>query len=270
MSSKLAIALAANGSTGKNDLVALVSEVEATLLAARETIALEEDRILDLANETPDRSRDLISKSQLVIERLSKGLVALNERIQQIDAAEYARSWNEQADELEAQQDRLAQRWIDLYWGFIEQFPKLYAEIDALDKRIAEHNGKAPRGRSRRVIETELRARNLKGYDADNPRLRDNLKLVHPKTGRICFPPEPVNYAALAMVEAVQRLEQKHAGLYSSDWHEFESARQAQLRREAAAREEGLRAKSAADRRKYESKLLAADRKARGIVEETP
>ena len=111
---------------------------------------------------------------------------------------------------------------------------------------------------------------NIDRDNSDNPRLRDNLKLVHPKTGRICFPPEPVNYAALAMVEAVQRLEQKHAGLYSSDWHEFESARQAQLRREAAAREEGLRAKSAADRRKYESKLLAADRKARGIVEETP
>jgi len=265
LDSRIAAALAAHGKANKDDLAALVAEAEQAVAAARDTIATEGERALDIANDDPDRSHDLIRKAELRIARLDKALPLLRTRIRTIDETEHARAWHKAADRIEGERDALAAELRELYPDFVEQLADLYSRIDALDGAIARLHSAAPRGETRRLVGAEPQARDIPGFCAAQPGLREHLKLPDwSEPSRIAYPPEPgLNPLAGAMVAAAGAFERKHSGLYSSDWHAAQKLAAEQARAESARLAE-IEAREAAEaKRKFEQAVLEQDKRAR-------
>jgi hypothetical protein len=265
LDSRIASALAANGKASRDDLAALVAEAESAIAETRETIDLESDRALDIANPDHDRSHDLIRTAERNLARLGKAIPLLKARIRQIDEAEYARQWHAAADRIESDRDALAQELAGLYPDIVEQLGDLFARIDANEAAIDRLHGQAPWGERRRLVGPEQRARGLQSFSAAQPPLRDHLALPDwDETSRIAFPPPaPLNPYAGTMVAAAQAVERKTAGLYSSDWHAAQKLADEQTRAEFARLAEIEAAKQAEAKRKFEAAVLADDRRAR-------
>ena len=87
LDTRIAKALNANGKAADRDLlVALNNEAADEIDALRATIAAEEGRLLDITNETPDKSQEVIASARLRVERLTKVILEeLHPRIEAFD-----------------------------------------------------------------------------------------------------------------------------------------------------------------------------------------
>jgi hypothetical protein len=266
LDARIAAALAVNGKTGRDTLAALAREAEATLVAAQELAALENERLLDISNDNPDASDAAIARAERTIARLTAALPKLRARIRDIEADQYAKDWHAAANKLEAERDKLAAELAALYSSLVEQLAALYARIDANEAAIDQLNSQAPYGEQRRLVGAELRARGLQSYSAAQPRLREHLKLPDwHEPHRIAFPP-PVPLLSPyveAMVGLAQAIERKEAGLYSDNWFAAQQYADEQARAERDRVAEIEAKQQAEARRRYEQALLEADYRAR-------
>jgi hypothetical protein len=263
LDSRIAAALSANGKASKDDLVALVAEAEQAIAAARDTIATEGERALDITNDDPDASDAAIQKAERNLARLDKALPLLRDRIRQIEATEYARQWHAAADRIESERDKLAGELAERYPAFVEKLAALFDRIDALDGAIGQLHSAAPRGETRRLVGAEPQARGLQSFSAAQPALRDHLALPDlSEPSRIAYPPQVgLNPLAGAMIEAAQAIERKSSTLYSSDWHVAEKLAAEQARAESDRLAALEAAKQAEAKRKFEQAVLADDRR---------
>lgn len=262
------IADALNGKhPARSELAALVVEAVAAVEAARAQITAETAHAEDINNDDPDASEELVRQAERNIKRLTKAVAELRPRIQQIEAAEYAEAWRERADVIEAERDELAKELSELYPGCVERVVNLYARIDANTAGINRLHAAAPHGEWRRLVDAELKSRGLDGYNAENPPLRDNLRLPDPdRTSNISFPPPaPLNPYFEATQGAMAALNQKIALAYSPDWHEAARMRDEEERVLRAKLKEEADRKAAQEKAEYERALLRADRARRGL-----
>jgi hypothetical protein len=265
LDARIASALAASGKAKRDVLVALVTEAEQAIAEARETIATESERLLDIANDDPDASDAAVHKAERSIARLTAALPKLRDRIRQIGEAEHAESWHTQADKLESERDKLADELAELYPSLVERLADLFSRIDTLDDAIGRLHAQAPLGEARRLTGPEQRARGLTAYSAAQPPLREHLKLPDwDEPHRIAYPPPaPLNPFSAAMVAAAQAVERKSLGLYSPDWAAAEKYAAEQARNESDRLAEIEAAKQAEAKRRFEQAVLEDDRRAR-------
>lgn len=236
---KRVLAALADGGIDKGDLVSLLSDVEKAIADAEHVIATESARALELETESPDDCVLAIKKAELRIERLRKAVPKLEDKIQRLVAREVAASWARQFDSLKNERDALAKELSALYPPFVQNLANLFARIDALDARISALNAHAPHGEVRRLLETELKARSLDRFSAEQPPLRETLKLPDPGyTREVCFPPPvPMDAYYDAMRGAAAALARKHEATYSDHWYEAKKLRDQATREEIENRE---------------------------------
>ena len=72
------------------ELSALWQESLDAIWSAKTTIETETERSLDLSNSDPDTADDKIRKAQRTVDRLSRAIPQLKDRVEQIDVREYA------------------------------------------------------------------------------------------------------------------------------------------------------------------------------------
>lgn len=242
---RVAAALADTDIT-KNELIALVDEANAAIKAAEQTIQVESERELDLQNDDPDKSDELIRKSKRLVARFTKAIPELAKKIDKITAAEYSAKWHDAFDRIEAERDNLARELATLYPSFVQNIIDLFNRIDACDAKIGQLARAAPStsyqsNEYRRLLEVELVARGLDSFDRFNPPIRENLKLPDPNnTCETIFPPQQ-NFSLMAlnaMQPALRAMIQKDAVACSPDWAGAQKIEEQRIRAEAEKRDE--------------------------------
>ena len=81
LDSRISAALSANGEASRDTLTALIAEANNSIRIANTVIETETPSLLDLDNDDPDRSRELIASNKLKIERLTLAIPQLQSRI---------------------------------------------------------------------------------------------------------------------------------------------------------------------------------------------
>ncbi len=263
----------ADDTADRDTLVALWQEACDAAVAAKAIIDAETPRILDLSNPDPSASDNAVRKARRTVERLTAATHQFAARVKKIDTAAYAVNWNAEADKVEAERDKLANELAKRYPAIVAELIELFTRIDANTAAISDLHGKAPSGKwgetPRRLLDAELTARNLDGYSAEQPPLRDKLQLPDFAHSRdIAFPPPaPLNPFIHVMVNAARVYETRVAGRYSDHWHEAKAIEDEQKRAEIAQREAELAAQEAEAKAAFERKVVEEDRARRTRVD---
>lgn len=257
-----------NESADRTCLVALWQEALNTIDAAKQTVEAESEHALDVANPDPDASDEKARRAALTIDRLTRAIPRLKARVDQIDTAAFSDAWHAEADRLKSERDKLADELAEMYPQFVEKITDLYARIDANTAAIGNLHARAPRDECRRLSDAELAARGLQSYTAEQPRLRDNLKLPDFDRPRdIVFPPPPpLNLYFVAAEGALTAMAAKYALSCGPDWAAAKAIEDEQKRAEIAKREDALAAEAAEQKRAYFQHLLDEDRRRRGLA----
>lgn len=247
---------------GLPELRALLKEAEDARVTAQKIIDVESRHILDPTNRDPDMSESRLRRANRTIDRLGQAIPALQARVRHLELVEYRQEWNCCADELQKQTKELAVELREIYPSFLATIAELYSDIDRLETAVQQLHARAPIGEARRLLATELQARELPYFDAVHPPLRTHLKLPFWERSRdIAFPPDPTyewNQRALMANEAMaERMRQKYATAGSAAWSEAQELQIKQQETEHAARDAELEAKRAAEKAKYEAALRA-------------
>jgi hypothetical protein len=146
LDARIATALKLNGDADRDTLVALIQEAIEAIAFANVTIEAETPKLLDLSNETPDKSRELIESNKLKIERLTLAVPQLQSRVDTIDHETAVANWN-------GEYNALIETATALFDELGETYPELLIKLMDLRDRIVEthwafHNlgQRAPKG----------------------------------------------------------------------------------------------------------------------------
>ena len=126
LNSRIVAALSANGEASRDVLVALIDEATLTIDIARKVIETEEPSLLDLENETPDKSRELVASNKLKIERLTLAIPQLQQRIDAIDRETALAEWDAEADRHREQSNKIFDELAKIYPGFLAKIMDLF------------------------------------------------------------------------------------------------------------------------------------------------
>lgn len=235
------------------------------ITAAKETVTTKSERALALENAEPDESDRKVRTAQRMVERLTKAIHKLKAKIDQIDIINYSAEWHERANELASERDALAEELRQLYPEFVTKLADLFHRIDENALDIEHLHGYAPRGENRRLIDSELKARGLESYSAAQPKLRDALRLPDwNQPFQIAYPVSmPLNPYAQLMLAQVKAVENKQAGMFTSDWAEARKLVDEQTRIEMDKQAAKNAADEAVKKRDYERAVVEQDRRAR-------
>ena len=224
-----------------------------------EIIKIETPRIMDLSNPTPDASNAAITSANLKIARLNKALPLLRARVDTIDRETALAECNEEADKHRAESDAIYEELKQLYPPFLQKMMDLYIRARANAAAFNELKRCPPKG-------ADLRFFPAMPYESFWLNLRlpswNNPGVVYPERQT----PEQVAWAqqvmfTRAMCEQTKAIEQKHAQLYSSDWHAVHAEINRKKAEEDDKAEQELKAKDQAARDQYYKELAEAERR---------
>lgn len=268
LDAKISVALA-DKTASRETLVSLWQEALDTIEKERESAAAESKRVYDLSNADPDMSEDRARRAQRTIDRLSHAIPLLKQRVTVLDAEAYAKTWHAEVDKIKIERDALADELAALYPTFVAKIADLFARIDQNTAAISDLHGKAFAGEERRLADAEQMARNVAAYTAEQPRLRENLRLPDWERPRdIAYPAPPaVNPYAAHMQTIIAEIARKEALTSGPNWHEAKKLEDEATRAEIAKREAELAAQAAEAKRHFERQVQADDRRRRGLVD---
>jgi len=170
------IATALSSDTTSDVVEKLITEVEVTAVTADAAAERAGDRALDPTVIDPATRREA-EDAAFTRDRLRAALPRLQERLQQIQAAEYAARWEAEFEQVEGRRNELAQEFAATYPRFAAQLVELFSRAEAVDKEVSRVNGSAPAGEHRRLLGVELSARGLDGFTRDEPSIARAVQL---------------------------------------------------------------------------------------------
>lgn len=150
LDARIAAVLATNGEADRDALMALWQEAWDAIKMAETVIEAETPRLLDLSNDEPDKSRELIESSKLRIERLTKAILEIKPRVAALDQEAALEAWTAEAAVLRKEAN-------DIY----HETRKLYKPIVAL------LNDLFLKGRANATAFNDLKRRAPSGADTD-------------------------------------------------------------------------------------------------------
>ena len=259
LDSRISAALSANGEASRDTLTALIAEANNSIRIANTVIETETPSLLDLDNDDPDRSRELIASNKLKIERLTLAIPQLQSRIGAIDAETALKTWNDEADRLREQSNKIYDELKALYPGFLQKMMDLFDQGKRNASAFQSHKRKAPPGAD-------------VWFDAATPHSTFWIDIQLPSWTKphVTFPlrqtPEQIAWAQQvaftnAMCAQTKAIEAKHAQMHSPDWAgAYDEIHKRKAEADAKAEQE-LKQKDLEARQNYYLSLQEAERK---------
>jgi hypothetical protein len=212
--------------TTSAELAALIEATETAIVTADAAADAERERALDpLVSPDAGKARAAMDHAAFTRDRLHTVLPRLKQRLQKVQAAEYAARWQADYERVQAKRDVLAAEYAQLYPKLVSQITDLFGRAAECDRNVARINGSAPRGEHRRLREVELMARNLERFTRDEPSITKELKLPDwDQPTKLAWPPHrPSNWSSVTPA-------MHHPG---ADWHSEIEARNLARRQES-------------------------------------
>jgi hypothetical protein len=247
------IATALSADTASEVVAILIAEVETAIVAADKAAEMEREKTLDpLVSPDAAKARVSMEDAAFTRDRLRTVLPRLQQRLNELRAAEFAARWEPDFRQVEAKRDELAQEFAELYPKLVGQLVELFERIEAADKEISRINGSAPAGEHRRLRQTELVARGFDNFSRADPPITKAVQLPDwTNSEKMIWPPPQPSMAAVFAMSMVP----SHDPRYTADW--AAAQKEDNVRRAATearwAEEEAAR--QAESKRQYEASL---------------
>jgi hypothetical protein len=114
-------------------------------------------------------ARGAAEDSEFRAARLRNGLARLRELHHEAEMRERLKAWHEAADDLTVKRDALAAEFKTRYPAIASWLPDVLQRMAEMDRAIEALNASAPGYESRRLLPTELVARNADGWGVSKP-----------------------------------------------------------------------------------------------------
>jgi hypothetical protein len=255
------IAAALTSDIPSADIAALVAETEAAISQVEAAAEAEREMALDpLASPDAAKARTAMEDAAFTRDRLRTVLPRLQERLQQVQAAEYAARWEADFEEVEGRRNEMAQEYVATYPRLVAQFVDILHRAEAVDRDVSRVNGSAPAGEHRRLAEVELAARNLESFSTANPSIAKMLQLPDfEHSARLAWPP-PTPSLAAQVAASMASMIRPHPG---ANWASEREGRTHELREE---HERIIAHYDAAARAREEREAAEAQKRGKGAV----
>jgi hypothetical protein len=194
---RIATALADDATS--STLSALIEEIEAVATAADAEAEQARVRVLDPTVIDAHKARIALEAATFRRDRLQAALSALVQRLQEVQAAEYAARWKSEYERVEAERDELARKYAE-YPKLVARLVDLFESAKAVDEKVSRINRSGPPGEHRRLLGVSLPRTVLKA--SKGVQLPDWAR-----SARIAWrPPRPFDPASFAPVPFDRRL----------------------------------------------------------------
>jgi hypothetical protein len=245
------IVAALEADVNSSDLSALIERTEVAISKADQAAETARTKALDPAlSPDPKTARAAMEDAVFIRDRLHGLKPRLQQRLQQVEAAEAHARWLAVYERVSTMVEESARRFAK-YPELIDELISLFQDAEAVDKEVARVNGSAPPGEHRRLRQVELVARGLDNFSRADPPITKAVQLADwMHSDRLVWPPPQPSLAlfAMSMVPA-------HNPRYTADWAaalEKDNARRAATEARWAEEEAARQAES---RRAYEASL---------------
>lgn len=207
-------AVLAAGTTSA-DLAAMIAEVDAAIVAAIETAERERIKSFDPTIVDPQKARQSRADAEFVRDRLQAALTALQRRLEELQAAEYASQWEADYEQVAARRGELAAELREVYAAVVAKLVDLFRRVETVDVEVSRINGSAPPGEQRRLCGVELTWRGMQNFSRESPSIIKTTVLPNSERSETTSwpPPHPSVAAQYAMSTA-----QQHDPRFSGDW----------------------------------------------------
>jgi hypothetical protein len=176
------------------ELGTLLTETKQALVDADKNFAAERARALDPREALdPESARAIIEVAGVKCDRLGSALQQLRRRFVEVQHAEEEDEWDKAYSEIAAERDAVANEMNDRVPKILDELVGLLQRAEVIDRKINDLHGWAPAGESRRLLRTELVARNLSSFSRDVLSFAKELKLPDwHKSNRLVWPPPQI------------------------------------------------------------------------------
>jgi hypothetical protein len=238
--------VAAGGEPKVGKVGADTREGEDENLAAERARALDPLQVLD-----PESARAIIEVAGVKCDRRKSALEQLQKRFAEVQDAEEENEWNKADSEIAVECDAAANDMTRIP-KILDELVGLLQRAEVIDQKIADLHGWAPAGESRRLLRTELVARNLLSFSRDEPSFARDLKLPDWHNGnRLVWPP-PKTPLAVMVAESMTPPPDPR---FSADWAAPRERENARRKQEGERRAQEETERQAERRRTYEASL---------------
>lgn len=190
------IATALSSNVPSAEVAALIVELVAAVSKSDDAAAAERVTGGDpAALREPESARAAIRPDDAFYDQLRNALPQLKARLAELQAAEYAKSWEKDYERVSAQIQEAARKWTE--------YPKLVAQLidildtTAIDQEVSRLNNSAPKSEQRRLRGVELTARKLEDFSRYHPSVAKGVQLPELQHSyKMAWPPPPPSLAA--------------------------------------------------------------------------
>jgi hypothetical protein len=181
------------------ELGTLLTETKQALVDADKNFAAERARALNPREALdPESARAIIEVARVKCDRLKSALQQLRQRFVGVQHAEEKDEWDKAYGEIAAECDTAANDMNDRIPKILDELVGLLQRAEVIDRKIDDLHGWAPAGESRRLLRTELVARNLSSFSRDEPPFAKELKLPDwHQSNRFVWPPPKIPLSVL-------------------------------------------------------------------------
>jgi predicted transcriptional regulator len=173
------VAALADTDIRSSDLSALIERSQTAMAEAEQAAETLRSNALDPAlSPDPKTAREAMVAAEFDRDRLLTVLPRLHERLQEVQAQEYAAGWLADYEQVKVKRDALAQEYGATYPKIVAQLVDLFCRAETIDKEASRINGSAPCGERRRLRQVELVARGLKNFSRADPPISKAVQLV--------------------------------------------------------------------------------------------
>ena len=247
------VAALADADLLSSDLSALIERTEAAIPEADQAAEAARSNALDpVLSPDAKAAREAMAAAEFDRDRLYTLLPRLQERLQQVQAAEYARLWEADFEQVQSQRDESAQEYAATYPRLVAQLVDLFERIEAVDKEVSRINGSAPSCEHRRLRQVELVARGLDNFTRADPPITKAVQLADwTNSDRLIWPRPQLSLAAAFAMATVPT----HDPRYTADWAAAQKADNIRRAATEARWAEEEAARQAESKRQYEASL---------------
>jgi hypothetical protein len=247
------IATALSCDTASDVVAILIVEAETAIVAADKAAEMERVKALDpLASPDAAKARALMEDAAFMRDRLRTVLPRLQQRLNELRAAEHVARWEPDFRQVEAKRDELAQEYAATYPNFVAQVVDLFSRSEAVDREVSRINGSAPPGEHHRLRQVELVARGLNNFSRADPPITKAVQLPDWTNGeKMVWPPPQPSLAAVFAMSMVP----SHDPRYTADWAAAQKEDNVRRAANEARWAEEEAARQAESKRQYEASL---------------
>jgi hypothetical protein len=181
-------------------LSALISETESAIIEADATAKAERQKALD-PQASPDlkTARAAMEDAQFARDRLRTVLPRLQQRHEEVTAAEYLVAWKETFSRLKIVRDEISEE-LSQYPDLVAKIANVFGRAVALDAELSRLHQARPAGVALHLLGAELMARGLEAFSAAQPSIASLLKLPDfTHSEKMVWPPSEAPMAAVML-----------------------------------------------------------------------